>query len=383
MREVADEFRWPVRVAGYRWISAQPQLPMVANAAHAAGLPPHAQLELYGHMPPGWHMAGYTKEPQERCACLAPAAGSAEEKVYQPLKDETGLFLMFARAEPTVAGIARFAAKYGMLGLGAELHVKPLALESDWRSMTGRVRAGELTVEEVEGIIHDTAEPVGCWAYQMYSLRAALDLWDLVQQGDSTGLAHRIQWRRGEGGGLAVYYTGIVPPDSKPAAPRWPGFGESLIASQDENPQLLDSLRPGDLYGPAFAYIEHTINARLDGLVAVRSRWAGRRDRLPQRLVPRSLLGVIWLQFAQACDANRKYQDCAHCGRPFEVSPTAFRASKQFCKDSCRVQAHRKRREAALTLHAEGKAVREIAKEVKTEEDVVRGWIKAQKKRGK
>ena len=315
MLQLADEFPWPVRAAGYRWISAQPGLPM---AADVEGVPPPVVLDLYENMPRGWHMAGYTPEPQERCVCLAPAAGPPEERVYQPLKAETGLFLIFARAEPTREGIAGFAAKYGMLGPGAELRIKPLALERDLRNMTDRVNAGDLTIEEVEGIIHDTAEPVGCWAYQMFSLRAAVELWDLIQQGDSAGLARRIQWRRGADRRWAVYYTGCVPHDAtQPGAAGCPGFGDSLIASHEEHTQLLDSLRPGDLYGPAFAYIERTINLRLDGLVAVRSRWSGRRDRIPQRLVPRSLLGAIWLQFAQACDSNRKYQGLRPLRPPF------------------------------------------------------------------
>jgi hypothetical protein len=55
-----------------------------------------------------------------------------------------------------------------------------------------------------------------------------------------------------------------------------------------------------------------------------------------------SLLGWLWLQFAQCIDQG-EFRKCEFCGTPFVVAPGAARRNRRYCKDSCRVMNCRKR----------------------------------------
>ena len=42
--------------------------------------------------------------------------------------------------------------------------------------------------------------------------------------------------------------------------------------------------------------------------------------RLNLRIVPKNLMGAIWLQFASGIDGNKDYRRCRACGKWFEIS---------------------------------------------------------------
>jgi hypothetical protein len=60
-------------------------------------------------------------------------------------------------------------------------------------------------------------------------------------------------------------------------------------------------------------------------------------------VVPLSLIGALWLQFAQAVSGQRAFHPCDACGRLIELHPTANRADRRYCGDACRARAYRKR----------------------------------------
>jgi hypothetical protein len=278
---------------------------------------------------------------------LVASPDSTAAEPYAPLSDETGLFRIFAGTEPAEDSILSFAGRFGKLGPGAVFPIEPVSTSDP---LVACYRIGE---------------PLGTWQFQIRSLQQVVDLWDLVQHGDEHALARHIRWDTAPGVGLAVTY--LSHPGAQPGGPfevtRPPAA--VVLASERDAPELLERLRHSDVYGPALLYIQRVINQRIAGLVSVRAQWSGQAKRLPLQFVPESLLGAIWLQFALAVDGNRQYRQCEACGRPFEVAPDKARTSRRFCRDSCRVQAHRRRQVeqqgVALRMHAEGKTFKQIA----------------------
>lgn len=61
-------------------------------------------------------------------------------------------------------------------------------------------------------------------------------------------------------------------------------------------------------------------------------------------VVPRSLLGGIWTQFAAAVAGNLEFRSCFVCNTWFELSPETNRTNRMYCSDACRTRAHRKRK---------------------------------------
>lgn len=89
-----------------------------------------------------------------------------------------------------------------------------------------------------------------------------------------------------------------------------------------------------------WAPLQERINARLEVLVRPRLlRDADASDQLRFHLVPRTLLGAIWLQLARAIDGDKQFPACDECGRPFEVSRERHigkKKSAKFCSGACR-----------------------------------------------
>jgi len=93
------------------------------------------------------------------------------------------------------------------------------------------------------------------------------------------------------------------------------------------------------------------------------------------KVVPESLLGALWLQFALAVAGNKKYRACGACGQWFEVSPDVARTSRSYCKEACRARAYRARKDRAQAMAAEGKSIKQIAEELGSDEKTVTGWL--------
>ena len=99
------------------------------------------------------------------------------------------------------------------------------------------------------------------------------------------------------------------------------------------------------------------------------------QNRLNLRIVPKNLMGAMWLQFARGIDANKDYRRCRACGDWFEISLEANRPTRFFCKDACRYKFYRERIAAAQQLHSEGVSIEAIAERLDTDTASVEGWI--------
>ncbi len=217
------------------------------------------------------------------------------------------------------------------------------------------------------------------WRDQVEDLRQCVRLWDLVRAGDNSGLARYIRWQVDAARGLSVHFDSH--PDLEPGKSPSPPDRRvtAVIASADADCELLESLKPGDVRAPALLHIEATVNRHLVGLVQPRLLCIPQKETVSLHMVPLTLIGGMWLQFAQAVAENKDYARCRECGGWFEVSLPGARRTRVYCSDGCKVKAYQGRKDRAVRLKAEGWKVKEIAEELGTSKDIVKRWLGKQK----
>ncbi len=219
------------------------------------------------------------------------------------------------------------------------------------------------------------------WQQSIQRMQFALTLWDAIRSNDVGQLRRFILFQKGNGqaGGFIYrsreevgdgYETGVI----DETAHDIPADGRALLRPRNvirlalvvvqtlANKQLWTHAGPCLLYGPP---------TPPDGL---------RAEELPQnrlylRIVPKNLMGAMWLQFARGIDGNKDYRRCRACGKWFEISLEANRPTRFFCKDGCRYKVYRERITAAQQLHFEGVSIQEIAGRLDTHTATVEGWI--------
>jgi len=286
-----------------------------------------------------------------------PMGGQYTVRQYLPLREFSGLFRTFSLdTEPTERNVQTFASRYGTLGVGTGI-LLPL---SDGRANVG------------------TGETLESWATEIVDMRLAVNLWDAARCGKAVDLERFIHWNQ-----QGVFYENDIRKgfvrsgdgrESKPGTYRF-----ALIAGANTRPDILAHLRSGDLIAPAFWYLQGVINEKLEKhSVTGRLLWdATDREgkQLTVRLVPKNLIGALWLQFAKALD-GRDYRQCENCKLWFEVGGSrAARSDKKFCSPTCKAAFHRKERERALDLRKRGYTPARIAKELGKQIDVVKRWV--------
>jgi hypothetical protein len=322
---------------------------------------------------------GFAWVPYRRAGESQVASGQAlvaregtKFKTYAPMKAGIALHRELARTATTPEGILGFANRYGRLGAGAEE-------QADITSMTlGQIPSKYFPVE-----------PFHRWHYHIVWVSEAVRLWDLIQEEDREVLGKVIRWQ----GGL-VYYA--PPPevekalggrswDQVPEQERKSYKGYDLLGHAADSATLKARVEPGDVVLPALLFVHSLINADLFLQVGPQLFWDARRNRTVLQQYPRSLLGAIYLQFAQEIRSRRKSRVCPVCGRWFELAASrgtsrrAPRSDRETCSTSCRSKAYRERQDKARQLHTQGKPFKEIAKELGSKVATVKGWITGQK----
>lgn len=245
------------------------------------------------------------------------------------LETETGLFKTFADLEPTEAGILAFANQYGPLLLGSPF-AEPITAESP------KVKLGG---QELDYLMAPTVRVHG----------ESLDLWRREIEAMRDALAKSVE--------------------SEEEAFRFPSLQElALRWSEAGNSQAARS---------GVAQLVQAVNERLSRHVEAALANEERPPALSLKLCPVSLLGALWLQFAQALQGHRRFQACADCGQFFEMSrspTTGKRRDALYCRAACRVDAHRKRIAKAQAMRLRGVSVARIARDLKTTVKRVEGW---------
>jgi hypothetical protein len=151
----------------------------------------------------------------------------------------------------------------------------------------------------------------------------------------------------------------------------------SVIASDTVRPDVFTRVRAsGNLVEPAYCYLQSVLNKKLDQhRVTGRLLWDSTGKGLTVHIVPETLIGCLWLQFAKAIE-GKDYRQCENCKLWFECGGTrGARSDKRFCSPTCKAALHRKEHDRALVLRTQGWTAVKIAKELGKDIKTVKGWI--------
>jgi len=152
------------------------------------------------------------------------------------------------------------------------------------------------------------------------------------------------------------------------------------IAHMRTHVELWEAIEGGKAGPEAMDRIRSAINGVLAGdQVTVRFEKNSQLNREFLHIVPKSLLGAMWVQFAQAVANDKKYRNCSTCGKWFEIAPDTARTSRTHCSEACKSRAYRHRQARARDLAREGRSPSEIAIEVGSDLKTVKKWLKQAK----
>jgi hypothetical protein len=277
---------------------------------------------------------------------------------YFPLRERVALHRQLAGIEPTEGAILAFANRYGRLGAGAAHVYEGVECFSDW---------------------HRTI----VWLHE------AIRLWDLIAVGDTDALRRVIRWE----GPLVHYYPppdmcralGGPPWEEIPAKERRYLKGYDILGSAPGGPEFHKGIRAGNVVRPATLFVHQLVNGEFGRLVGPLLVWDPKRNRTVRLDLPYSLLGAIYVQFAQEMQTRRTARLCPICGRYFDLARDAARtgrlrrSDRETCSDACRSKAYRDRKQLARALHSQGRRPKAIAKELGTTVAVVQTWLTSAK----
>lgn len=222
----------------------------------------------------------------------------------------------------------------------------------------------------------DQADAVGTfgerfdhWVTNIGKMKEAVDLWDLIRAGKPSELREVIQWQKDAAGNPVVVY---VPPKNEVAgaAP-----GVAIIASANSFQEWLTQFSEANPTLPAMAYLLRLINAQIENDISVRLRYDLDQGQAVLRMVPRTLLGCLWLELAQAISAGKSQRLCRGCMQWFEIQSRGSRSDRQFCSQACRNRVYRQRMVKAQELRKAGKKPQEIATLLEVDLASVKKWI--------
>jgi hypothetical protein len=259
------------------------------------------------------------------------------------LRETLGLFRTFADVATTEAGIEAFAHRYGLLGMSETL-IAPM----------------------------ETGERLSDWRREIIKLRQLIEISEAIKVQNLKLLRRYIHWRGVEDVVFQTWLAGNEPDYSEHQS-------FSIIASKTSRSDVFGKFKQGDVLAPSISYLQQAINDELrEKAVCARLLWDTGAPSLRLHIVPVSLIGCIWLQFAKAVEGQKEYRQCENCFGWIEVGGgKASRSDKKFCSPTCKATAHRKKRERARELAARGATSQAIALELNTDITKVKHWTES------
>jgi hypothetical protein len=319
---MAFDFQWQVPHAGFAWVVVPEQ-----STGQAVNLE-----RLSDYLVP---------------VVPAGAALGKEDKIYHPLA-VTGLFRRFTDTPTTKEGILEFANEFGRLGGGVTARISPQPGSDPGTHFWW------------------LAESLDSWGAEIEQMKDAVHLWDLCRAGEREDLSKLIHWED-----HFIYYRGRASQFVRTAT-------KLVIASEDDSlGDPVSDYDRGDVVLPAWRALLLIVNMALKKHPATPQLCRDRKEPAPSfksRLVPESLISAMWTQVHHAIKGNKDYERCEQCRRWFEVAAEKRKDAK-YCSNACRFKAYRYRQKQAKRLHCEGMTFRQIALELNSDDETVKGWI--------
>jgi hypothetical protein len=315
------EFIWVVPTSGYRWIDSEVHKRSLKRATFMdAGNP--------------------RLKPQPVLTDSLSSGLPASYRTYRPLEEHTGLYHEFIETDwHSRESILQFANQYGLLG-------------DQW--LPAEPSKGN------ESLARTFVETLRDWQNHIFYLGLAVSLWGLVRDKDAAGLSRFLR-------------------EMEPG--RWLySFEQDGIPGGGQIEPVEHLFVPGNILIPASFLVQRWVN---EALADVRPQvlYDVERERRVFRMMPQTLIGAMWLQFAQTIDGNRTHRQCKECNAWFEISTadTGKRINREFCADKCKSRNYQRRKSEARQLKAEGKTVTAIAKKLDTDPATIKAWTSKRK----
>jgi len=228
----------------------------------------------------------------------------------------------------------------------------------------------------------DTAagsETYSSWRHAIWLMRQAVDLADAASENDADLLSHRIAWDIRDGQPVAVYQwaqsTGNEEEDIVCHLADLLKVGhDEVVPSKPGKGISSKNVAPGDDRAVAWAFLSRMIERNLQR-PEIQISPDPRASRVVGSLVPASLLDAMWFQLFQAIRNGSSFRKCKECNRWFKLARRKTRLPRLFCTPACRTRYHRERQDQAIQLHAEGRPIKQIARELGSDVAVVKKWI--------
>jgi hypothetical protein len=304
--------------------------------------------------------------PAQPTRFLSPVSSSPGAlRLYAPLVDHPALFKTFAHTPQTPDDVLQFANLYGPLGI-AEMVYSVAGTRSQIPAQVAQrfnmPRSDPQKPTMVTRRRGDKGESLDAWFSEIGDLADVMSIWDAVQSDNRRLLAQRIEWSHDDQ---------IIFRSSR--------SGSEVIVGPQRHPQVLDRISRQDLTLPARLAVQQKVNQKLEEQrVSANLLWDQAWSQLELRLVPVSLLGCLWLQFARAIAGNKAYRACEQCKHWFEIGGgEGSRSDKRFCSGTCKALANAKKRTKALKLSRSGMKPKEIAEQLDSSLATVQRWIGA------
>jgi hypothetical protein len=333
-------FRSWLAVAGYRWVRYDELGPLRGQEGH----PKHMS---------GWMLTENhdTKNPEP----------PRRYEPRDPLRDHPVMFREFAEIPwGDRAAATSFASKYGMLDADTRYYYPAYPLPPGVH-----IPARGLTIP---------CDPEAYWTETPAMFRVIIRVWESRRAKREKDLAELLRWEKSDSG-----YAWVCRPN--PKRDNAPDLPVRIIYRNWGSPSApwegIESLPE-----VANAFLRQEITKGLDhGRYRAQFARDPASDRHLFQITPTNLLGALFLQLGQAIAGDREQRPCKECGKWFELVPQD-KGRKEFCSDACKAKEYRERKKRALEMRAQGRTPKQIADEIKTGVETVRGWVgKAKPKR--
>ena len=286
MDSTVDEFIWVVPAEGFRWVTAP-------------AFPAKRARWLTDGRPDSWRIK--------------------QEEAYRPLKEHTGLFLMFAKIEPTEEGVLKFANRFGSL-LRQTSPAMPVPLR------------GDAADSEVA-----MAERLDLWQGESRDMKALTEVWAAIRDNDRPKLEPFVQANTSENPAWRALDS--IQAHVNPRLERHVGLE---LRRDPSLPEAKLCLTPKNLLGAIWLQFGLAVEGRKE--------------------------------FRDCAQCGEPFE--------VSRDGSGKRTDARFCRPACRVTHYRGRIETAWQLHQQHLPYAQIARRLDTDTDTVKSWISTRAKDG-
>lgn len=252
--------------------------------------------------------------------------------IYLEDKDNRFLFRRFAQLTPNVkqaSDIIDFVNHYGPLGISAIQTFGGLpSLVSD----TGIVNPFPGRSNLVE------AERIRDWCDEIYEMSEVLERFELVLRVRQDDLEGYKKIKARERLKILFYGGSEIHAGSHTLID---GGDIERIKKSFSHPDIAKYCDEGDIESAELAYVGLRISRQLHKHTSLTLAWNldDRSSKLQFRTI--TLIGALWLQFAEYVTQARRLNFCRICGDPIPIVGRSARSDKNLCGKKCSKQASR------------------------------------------